>query len=205
MQNKTKRLVLMAMLTAISVVLVLLLRLPLFPAAPYLEYDMADVPVLLASFVLGPGAGVAVLVAASAIQAFMLGGNGIIGFIMHVCASGALVVLAPLIWRAGGRNMASMLGGLLVGTCAMALLMLPLNFIFTPMLFFGVPINESFGIFISGGAGEFSANAVSAYQMVRGLLWVVLLPFNLVKAGLNSIIFFVLYRALQPALKNLHK
>ncbi|MBQ6841684.1 MAG: ECF transporter S component [Firmicutes bacterium] len=201
MQNKTKRLVLMAMLTAISVVLVLLIRLPLFPAAPYLEYDMADVPVLLASFVLGPGAGLAVLVAASAIQAFMLGGNGLIGFIMHVCASGALVLLAPLIWRAGGRTLPALIGGLAVGTCAMALLMLPLNFIFTPVLFFDVPIAESFGIFVSGGAGEFSADAVAAYGMVRGLLWVVLLPFNLVKAGLNSVIFCVLFRALRPALK----
>ena len=61
---------------------------------------------------------------------------------------------------------------------AMALLMLPLNFIFTPMLFFGVPINESFGIFISGGAGEFSANAVNmvnagnCWLTLGGMFWV---------------------------------
>ena len=48
-RGRTRRLVEMAMLAAISIVLVMLIRIPLIPAAPFLEYDMADVPVLVFS------------------------------------------------------------------------------------------------------------------------------------------------------------
>ncbi len=34
----------MAMLVAVSVVLVYLVHFPIFPAAPFLEYDPADIP-----------------------------------------------------------------------------------------------------------------------------------------------------------------
>ena len=70
-RGRTRRLVEMAMLAAISIVLVMLIRIPLIPAAPFLEYDMADVPVLLAAFLISPGAGLLVLFVVSVIQAFI--------------------------------------------------------------------------------------------------------------------------------------
>ena len=48
------RLTTMGMLAALSVVLVMLVRFPLFPAAPFLMYDMADIPVLIGGMLLGP-------------------------------------------------------------------------------------------------------------------------------------------------------
>lgn len=43
----TRQLVVMAMLTAISVVFVSLIHFPIFPAAAFLEYDPADIPILI--------------------------------------------------------------------------------------------------------------------------------------------------------------
>ena len=171
------RLAQMGMLAAIAVVLILYVRIPLIPAAPYLVYDMADVPVLLGAYLLGPLPGLLILTAASAIQAFMLDGNGIIGFIMHMAASGVLVLAASLLYRRLGKSNRSLIISLIAGGLSMTILMIPLNLIFTPLLF-GMPVSA-----------------------VAGLILPVLLPFNLIKAGLNSALFFLLFKSLRLALR----
>ena len=93
---RVKRLVLLAMFTAIAAALITLVHFPLFPAAPYLQYDPADVPILIAAFAFGPAAGLIVTVLASFIQAFFLGGDGIYAADhnerLHVpCCPGAMV------------------------------------------------------------------------------------------------------------------
>ncbi len=162
----------MGLLAAISIVLILLLRVPIFPSAAYLEYDMADVPVLLGAFAMGPGAGMIILIVVSAIQAFFLGGNGIIGFLMHVFASGALILTAGFIYKALGKTNKAIIISLICGSLAMALLMIPLNLIFT-VHFFNVP-----------------------RQVVVAALIPVTIPFNLIKAGLNSALFFFLFKSI---------
>lgn len=182
-QEKVSRMCYMAMLAAISIVLVLLIRFPLFPAASYLEYDMADVPVLLGAFLLGPGAGLGILFVVSVIQAFLLGGNGIIGLIMHFVASGAMLLVASTIYRVGKEKTWVLILGLVAGSLARALIMIPFNLFFTPILF-GVE-----------------------RQFVVDLLLPILIPFNLLAAGINSAIFFFLYKSLRFALghaKKLH-
>ena len=74
--NKTVRLAKLAMMVAISCVLVVLIRIP-FPPAPFLEYDPADVPIYITTFAFGPGAGLLVTLIVSVIQAFVLGGAGV--------------------------------------------------------------------------------------------------------------------------------
>ena len=66
---------------------------------PFLQYDMADVPILLASLLFGPWAGLVILFVVSAIQAFLFGGDGWVGLVMHFVASGALVVCTGLFYR----------------------------------------------------------------------------------------------------------
>lgn len=47
----------MAMLAAVAVVSVYFIKFPLLPSAPFLEYDIADVPVLIGTMLFGPSAG----------------------------------------------------------------------------------------------------------------------------------------------------
>ena len=191
------------MLIAISAVLVFV-SFPIVPAAAFLEYDAADVPVLLAAFTMGPGAGMAVLTLASAIQAFLFGKNGVIGFFMHMMASGALVLVSGVIYRRFAKKPGALVGGLIAGSLLMVLLMIPLNFIFTPKLMMDVPIAESAAIFASRflglGGGEFSEACVNAYELVRGMLLVAIVPFNLVKAGLNSVLFALCFKRMRQLL-----
>ena len=68
---RVKKLALLAMFTAIGAVLITLVHFPLFPAAPFLQYDPADVPILIAAFAFGPVAGILVTVLASFISGFL--------------------------------------------------------------------------------------------------------------------------------------
>ena len=86
-------LVQMGMLAAIAVVLVMLIHFPIIPAVSFIEYDMADVPVLIGTLLYGPIPGLLILLVASLVQAFILGINGWVGFVMHFVASGAMVLL----------------------------------------------------------------------------------------------------------------
>lgn len=91
-------LVQMGMLAAIAVVLVMLIHFPIIPAVSFIEYDMADVPVLIGTLLYGPIPGLLILLVASLVQAFILGINGWVGFVMHFVASGAMVLLVGILY-----------------------------------------------------------------------------------------------------------
>ena len=173
MKNKSVlRLTQLALLSALSIVIGLV-RFPILPSAPFLEFDFADTPILIAALSFGTVPGLAVLLVVSFIQAFLMGGNGVIGFIMHFAASGVLVTVVSLI--AGHKKQPSpgrVAAALICGTLAMTAAMIPLNYVFTPMLF-GAP-----------------------REMVTELLLPAIIPFNLIKAGVNSVLAYVLFRTL---------
>lgn len=206
-KDRTLRMVQMAMLIAISSILVFV-SFPIIPGATFLEYDMADIPVLLAAFTMGTPAGMFVLTAAAFIQAFLFGHNGWVGFLMHVVSSGTFVLVASAVYRALQRSNKGMIIGLLCGCVIKVLIMIPLNFIFTPKMLMDVSIVEAASIFWHGLFGGYDAAAyqgatVSAYQTVKGLLLVGLIPFNLLKAALNSVLFYLLYRHLPSLVKKI--
>ena len=74
--EKTLKLAKMAMLVAISIVLVLLIHFPLFPSATFLEYDPADIPIFIGTFAFGPAAGVLLTVIVSVIQGTTVSASG---------------------------------------------------------------------------------------------------------------------------------
>ena len=56
--QNVRKLAVMAMLVAVSVVLVYLVHFPIIPAVAFLEYDPADIPILIGAFAYGPAAGI---------------------------------------------------------------------------------------------------------------------------------------------------
>lgn len=166
-----RKLTVTAMFTALSVVLVSLVHFPLFPAAPYLEYDPADIPILILAFAYGPLTGLLVTVAAAAIQALTVSAqSGIYGFLMHVISTSALLIPASLIYRRRHTRRGA-LTGMIVGAVIMAAVMMAANHIITPA-FTGMPT-----------------------EAVDAILLPVILPFNLIKAGINSAVTFLLYKS----------
>ncbi len=174
--DRVIRLAQMGMLAAISVLLVMVLHFPLIPAVSMMEYDMADVPVLLGTILYGTGPGLLILLVTATVQAFLLGGNGWIGLLMHVLASGAMVILVGEVARRRPR-FAWLAGGLAGGTLLMTAIMVPLDLWILPS-FMGVPL-----------------------PVVQGLVVPAIIPFNLLKGGINSLLTGILLRALLPFLR----
>lgn len=176
MENKTRKNILkmvqMAMLIAISLVLMMLIRFPIFPAAAFLQYDMADVPVLIGTMLFGPLSGLLILVIEAFLQAFLLAGDGWVGFLMHVIAQGVFVLIAGLFYRKW-NNIRGMAAGLILGSLCATLMMIPLNYIFT-VHFYGVPL-----------------------EALNDLMLPAVIPFNLIKMGGNSLITAVVFIPLQ--------
>ena len=165
----TVRLAKMAMLVAISVVLVALIHFPIFPAVPFLEYDPADIPILIGTFAFGPLAGVLLTVVTAIIQGVTVSAaSGIYGILMHIIATSALVLTAGAIYRANKTRKGAVIG-ILCGVAAMTIIMIGANMVITP-IFMGVP---------------------------RSVVWD-LMPFiagfNAIKAGINGIVTFLVYK-----------
>ncbi|MGI5850298.1 MAG: ECF transporter S component [Christensenellales bacterium] len=181
--NPTRMLTTLSVLTAFSIVLMLLIHFPIFPAAPYLEYEPMDVPILIAGFVYGPLAGIAVTIVSSLIQGLTVSAavGGWVGILMHFIASGTLVIVASFIYRKN-HSLKGAIIGLIAGTIAMAAIMIPANLIFTPV-FNGIPVDA-----------------------VKALLLPIIIPFNLVKAGINAVVTFIIYKPLRRfVIKNVSK
>ena len=174
--KKTSTLAKLGILAAISVVLVAIVHFPLIPAAAFLEYDPADVPILLGTFALGPAAGILLTLVASVIQGLTVSASsGWYGILMHVIATGTYVLVAGNIYKAHKTKKQAILA-LVCGTLAMAAVMVPANLLITP-IFMGAP-----------------------RAAVAAMIPTAILPFNLLKAGINSVITFLLYKRVSPLL-----
>jgi len=123
-----------------------------------------------------PLPGLAILFVVSFIQAFFLGGNGWVGFVMHMLASGVMVLLASLLYRRK-PSLPWLAAGLGCGAAARTLMMIPMNLIFT-VHFFGVP-----------------------HDVVVSLLLPGIIPMNLIISVVNCLLAGLLFKALRPVLE----
>lgn len=167
------RMVKLGMLTALSVILVYAIHFPIFPAASYLEYDMADVPILIGTFLYGPWWGLGLTAVVSVLQWLLVSPQSLwVGAVMHFLATGSNVIAAGLIYSHRKTRSAALIG-MAVGAALQTLMMIPMNLIFT-VHFFGVP-----------------------HDAVVALLPTAIIPFNAIKTVANAIITFLLYKRVE--------
>ena len=174
--RRTAKLVKMGAMVAISVVLVYLIHFPIFPPVAFLEYDPADIPILIGTFAFGPVVGLILTVVTSVVQGLTVSASsGLYGILMHVIATGVLVIVAGSIYRyKKTRTMAVV--ALLCGMAAMAVVMMGANMVITP-IFMGVPASAVWSLmpFIVGS--------------------------NVIKAAINGAVTFVLYKRIANFLR----
>lgn len=164
-----KKTVRIALLCAISVIMVCLVRFPLIPGVTFLEYDPADICLLLAALSYGTVYGLLATAAVSVIQGLTVSAaSGIIGIVMHIIATGTFAAVTSLTFKRDGRYVKS----LALGALSMVLVMIPLNLVLT-------------GIFMGTGV-----------DTVAKMLIPAIIPFNAAKAGINAAVTAVLYKRL---------
>ncbi len=166
---------LVAMLSAVSFILVLVGRL-IPNVAGFLSYDPKDAIVVIAGFMLGPIASVIISVAVSFLEFISISGTGIWGLLMNILSTCAFAVPAALIYKRS-RTMKSALIGLAISVCFMSGCMVLWNYLITPF-YMKVP-----------------------RSVIVDMLLPVFLPFNLVKGGLNMALTMLLYKPLVTALR----
>jgi len=173
---KTKDLAKIAVLAALSIVLVAIIHIPILPAVSFLEYDPADIPILLCTFAMGPWAGLILTAIVALIQGLTVSAaSGWYGIVMHFVATGVFVLVAGFVYNKNKTKKNAIIA-LAIGTISMTLIMIPSNLFLTPIYL------QIFGMTAEAGG-----------IMVRELMpWIVL--FNIIKASLNSILTFLIYK-----------
>ncbi len=164
-------------LAAMGVILAML-RFPIFPAVPFYEMEFSDFPVLISTFLCGPVYGLCTLTVVCLIQALTVSASsGIIGFIMHLAASGCMILAVYFIKKAFKSK-----GGVVVsavsGALVMTLVMIPMN-IWLTTVFMNLPPKEF----------------MSAY-----LIYCVI--FNLIKSISNIVIFYLILPLINKQIKH---
>ena len=141
------------------------------------EYDMADVPILIGTFMYGPAAGLLLTGVVSLLQWLLVSPqSGWVGALMHFLATGGFVLVAGFLYRKFHTRKGAALS-LLLGGLTMTALMVPLNLWLT-VHYNGAPL-----------------------EAVQAMIWPIIIPFNLIKAGVNGSVTFLLYKRIGKLLR----
>ncbi|HHY06000.1 MAG TPA: ECF transporter S component [Clostridia bacterium] len=176
----TKKLVRLAVLTAFGFLLMYFIAFPIPPFPGFLTYDPGDIPGLIATFAFGPWAGILVQLMKCTIG-YLIGASraGLIGMTANFVSGGTMVWVAGLVYRyRKTKGMAAL--SLVIGTIVASLVMAVADYyVFFPL--WGIPTNEALPLLVSA-----------------------VIPFNLVKFGISSIVTFLVYKRVKSifALEN---
>lgn len=176
MKNRfsTKDLTTLAMITAIAYVLVSAIRIPI---VLFLKYEPKDVIITIGGFLMGPSAVLISSGVVALIEMVTISETGIIGCIMNFLSTCSYACVAALIYKKH-HTMKGAIAGLAAGTVFMVSAMMLWNYLITPLYMTGTSRSD-----------------------IAGMLVPVFLPFNLLKAGLNSSITLLLYKPLVTGLR----
>ena len=173
MDARTKKLVTLAMFAALAYAVMALIKVPV---VLFLKYEPKDVIITIAGFLFGPVYALIVTLVVGFVEMITVSDTGWIGMIMNVISSAAFCCTAAVIYKKK-HTLPGAVMGLVAGTILMTVVMLLWNYLITP-IYMGYP-----------------------REAVAAMLVPAFLPFNLVKASLNSAITLLLYKPVVTALR----
>ena len=171
----TRTMAVIGMFSAVSFIAVLIGRI-VPTVAGFLSYDPKDAVVVIAGFILGPLASVAISVIVSFIEMITISATGPYGFIMNIVSTCAFAVPAAWFYRKHHSQKGAVLG-LSLGVVVLVICMVIWNYVITPF-YMGVP-----------------------RAVVAGMLTTVFAPFNLAKGGMNMAATLLIYPPVVAALR----
>ncbi len=166
MDQKTKRLTMIGMLSAIAFAVMVIGRVPI---VLFLKYDPKDVVIVIGGFIFGPLSAFFISLIVSLIEMVTVSDTGFIGCIMNILSTCAFACTAAVIYKKD-HTLKGAIIGLVCGVLLMTGIMLLWNYLITP-IYLGYP-----------------------REAVVELLIPAFLPFNLLKGGINSALTLLLYK-----------
>ena len=148
------------------------IQIPIFPPAPWLQYDPSGIVTLTAALMFGPGAGVVVQIISWLPKLIM----SPLGTLLTLVAMTGMVLVVGLIYK----KMHSIQGAvvsLVVGAVVFIVLAIAMNFVITP-LYTGASI-----------------------EAVMAMVLPILIPFNLIKCAINVAVTLLVYKPVSNLIK----
>ena len=169
----------------------MLLEIPLFFAPSFYKMDLSELPVLLCSFYLGPVAGVTTEFLKVVIKLLLKGtSTAFVGDFANFAVGCVFILPASMIYHARKSKRSAILG-MVIGTAVMAVFGSAFNAVYLIPKFaqlFGMPVD----VIVSMGTGInpriVSVGTLALYAVV---------PFNLLKGFIDSVLTFLLYKRLE--------
>lgn len=186
-----------AMLSAVSFVLYMYakFRLPfMFPS--FLEMQFSELPAILAGFSLGPVAGSLVIIIKCLIK-FPFTGTAFVGEITDMILGLVYVLPASIVYQVNKTKKGAIIGlaiGTGIATVAAILLNWGVSVPFYVKMFFG----GNFDVIVNICAPLYPGISRETFYVYY--LFVAVLPFNLLRLGLVSIVTFFVYKRLSNVL-----
>ncbi len=177
MNQTTKKIVMIGMLSALAFALTCIGNLIPIKVAGFLDYDPKDIIIVIAGFIVGPIPTLIISLITALLELITISATGPIGFLMNVISSCAFAVPASVIYQRK-RTFAGAVIGLCVGVVAMTATMMLWNYLVTPLYM----------------------NIERA--VVAKMLPSVFLPFNLIKGSLNASLAMLLYKPIVKAMRS---
>ena len=165
----------LGMLTAVAYVVMYLSKM-LPQVSGFLQMDLKDTVICIGGFIFGPVASAVISLVVALVEMFSVSDTGPIGMVMNVLATCSFCCTAAFVYKKMHTKKGAVLG-LFLGVAALTVVMLLWNYLITP-LYMGVE-----------------------RYVVKDMLVPIILPFNLVKGGLNMALILVLYKPVVTALR----
>lgn len=173
MKSSTKKNITIGMLAGVAYLLVLLVHIPV---VLFLKYEPKDVVITIGGFLYDPVTSFLISVVVCLVEMTTISGTGPIGALMNLLSTCSFACTAAFIYKRR-RTLGGALWGLIAGSVTMVGVMLLWNWLITP-LYLGVSRAE-----------------------VRAMLIPYFLPFNALKAGLNTALTMAVYKPTVTALR----
>jgi riboflavin transporter FmnP len=170
----TKKLAVLAMLTALAFI-VALVRIP--TGLLFLRYEAKDVIITIGGFIYGPLAVIAMSLVLSMIEMVTVSDTGWFGFVMNVIATCSFACTAAIIYKRW-RTLTGAAIGLIAGIAVNVPVMLLWNYLIVPLFMPHITREQAMTFLVP-----------------------VFLPFNLIKGALNAAMIMMLYKPVKIALE----
>lgn len=183
---KLKKLVVISIFSALSFIIMLFaLNIPFFPF--FLELDFSEVPAMLLAYIFGPLVGISVVFAKNLIHLFISSNMGI-GEVANFLVGASLVGVSSYLYRSKNFNFltSSTIGIIIMGMVSILVNLLIIIPLYKNIL--SLPVEKI--IDITAAVNPLVNNLFS-------YLTLSILPFNLLKASVISIITFLLFNRLK--------
>ncbi len=187
MQSKAKAVSVTGILAALSLMLFMYPHFVVIPAFPMFKMDFADLPALLASTVISPFAGVCVVIIRNVIHLFLaetMGVGELSNFVISSCYVFTAGILLPVTTNKTKGLYGKTIGYMAAATVVQVAVAVAMNYFVVIRLY---EILMGFDLDSVGGIKNY---------IIMGVI-----PFNAIKAVINSGIFVVVYNALVPKIR----